>query len=384
MNAPSRPAGGADAGPRLRDLASGNPDPLLLPPLRPALDAIDLSRQFADNVESVVPALADLARQRFAADGVPAGGVAVFSGALDAIERLLLAHTRPGASVLVEDPGYPPVHFVVAALGLKAVPVPVDGCGMVPDAVAELAPGASALIMSPRAQNPVGAVTTPERAAALGAVLDAHPSLLTIEDDHAGDIAGPAYATLAGAGRPRWAVVRSASKSLGADLRLAVVAADASTTAAVRGRQRRGPGWTSGLLQQAVLHQWTDPAAQEALRVAKAAYAERRAALVTALAARGIEGTGESGLNVWIPVADEDTVVSRLREGGYRISAGLRYRRRSPTAVRVTVATLRPEEAPPVADLIAEAVAAGPSCAPASTAAEAGPGGRRTREGQPA
>lgn len=372
MNGPN-PAAGADAGEPLRDLGSGYPDPALLPPLRPALDAIDLSRQLVDNVGSVVPAFEDAVRARYAGDGVPVGDVAVFSGALDAIERLLTAHTAPGAAVLVEDPGYPPVHFLVAALGLKPVPVPVDGQGMVPEAVAGLAAGARALITSPRAQNPTGAVTTPGRAERLRAVLAAHPGLLTIEDDHAGDIAGPAYATLAGEGRARWAVVRSASKSLGADLRLAVLAADRQSMALVRGRQRRGPGWTSGLLQQAVLYQWTDPSALAALERAKAAYAERRAALLAALSAHGIEGTGESGLNVWIPVpdeADEAAVVDRLREGGYRISAGRRYRRQSAPAVRVTVSTLLPEQAPGLAGLIAAAVGAGAR-------------DRRVKEGQP-
>lgn len=367
MNVPNQ-AAGADAGGLLRDLGSGYPDPALLPPLGPALDSIDPSRQLVDNVGSVVPGLEDVVRRRFAADGVPAGDVAVFSGALDAIERLLIAHARPGAGVLVEDPGYPPVHLLVAALGLKAVPVPVDGQGMIPEAVDELAADAQALITSPRAQNPTGAVTTPGRAARLRTVLAGHPGLLSIEDDHAGDIAGPAYATLAGPGRGRWAVVRSVSKALGADLRLAVLAADRQSMVQVRGRQRRGPGWTSGLLQQAVLHQWIDPAAREALAAAKAAYAERRAALLSALSAHGIEGTGESGLNVWIPVADEAAVVDRLREGGYRISAGQRYRRRSAPAVRVTISTLRPEEAPTLAGLIADAVQA--------------PRDRRAKEGQ--
>jgi DNA-binding transcriptional MocR family regulator len=372
VSAPDLP----DAEPPLRDLASGYPDPLLLPPLRPALDAIDLSRQLVDNVDSVVPALLEVARQRYAEDGVPDSHVAVFSSALDAMERILLAHTRPGASVLVEDPGYPPVYFLVAALGLKTVPVAVDAEGMVPEAVAELAGGAAALIMSPRAQNPTGAVTTPERAAALRAVLAPHPGLLTIEDDHAGDVAGPGYATLADPERGRWAVVRSASKSLGSDLRLAVVAADSATGTKVRGRQRRGPGWTSGLLQQAVLHQWTDPAALAALRAAKAAYAERRDALVAALAAHGIEATGRSGLNVWVPVADEDAVVARLHDAGFRISAGVRFRRNSPTAVRVTVSTLLPEEAGHVAGLIAEAVAA-------AEARRDRAAGSRVMEGQP-
>jgi DNA-binding transcriptional MocR family regulator len=348
----------ASASTRVRDLASGNPDPALLPPLRPALDALEPVRTVVNNVDSVLPELAGLARERFARDRIPAESVAVCSGALDAMERVLVANVAPGARILVEDPGYPPVFLLLAALGLKAVPGPVDESGLTPDGLARTVADVQALIVTPRAQNPTGAATTPDRAAGLRDVLREHPDVLVIEDDHAGDIAGPDACTLVEGGRSRWAVIRSASKSLGADLRLALLASDPTTMAMVRGRQRRGPGWVSGLLQQIVTYQWTTGTAIEALRHAKLTYEQRRSALLTALAARGITASGRSGLNVWIPVADEDGVVDRMRRAGYAISAGRRFRRSSPTAVRITISTLAPDEAEAVADAVAEAIAA--------------------------
>jgi DNA-binding transcriptional MocR family regulator len=339
------------------DLKSGNPDPRLLPPLRPALDAVgrDLSR--VDNVESVLPALAEVFTTRFAADGVPARSLVACSGALDAMERVLVARLPPGARVLVEDPGYPPVYYLLAALGLRAVPVEVDQSGPVPAQVERVVGQARAFVLTPRAQNPTGAVLTRDRAATLREVLRPHVDLLVVEDDHAGDVAGPDVATLAEEGR-RWAVIRSASKALGADLRFAVMAADLTTAAMVRGRQRRGPGWVSGVLQQLVLHQWTAPSSVESLRTAKAAYAERRQALVAALAAHGIPVSARSGLNVWVPVADEDTVVAAIRRSGYAVAAGRKFRRAAPPAVRITISTLAPGDAAPVADAVADAVGA--------------------------
>jgi DNA-binding transcriptional MocR family regulator len=354
-----RPRAGAEP---TRDLAGGNPDPALLPPLRPALDVVDTGRPAVDNVASVLPGLVDYAGERFARDGVPVRDIAVCSGALDAMERVLNAHLAPGARVAVEDPGYPPVFFLLASLGLKAVPVAVDEQGPSLDGLAEAARSADALVVTPRAQNPTGAATTPERGAAARAILREHPQLLVIEDDHASDIAGPESAvTLVDDDRARWAVIRSASKSLGADLRVAVAATDPSTMAMLRGRQRRGPGWVSGLLQQIVLRQWTDPESVAQLRAARAAYAERRGALVAALAERGVAATGRSGLNVWVPVADEDAVVASARAAGFAIAPGRRYRRSSPPAVRVTISTLRPDEAPAVAEAIAAAARRTPS-----------------------
>jgi DNA-binding transcriptional MocR family regulator len=132
-----------------------------------------------------------------------------------------------------------------------------------------------------------------------------------------------------------------------------MLAADPATLVALRGRQRRGPGWVSGLLQQVVLHQWTAPAATAALLAARDDYAERRAALRAALAEHGISATGESGLNVWVPVAEEDPVVAGMHAAGYALSAGRRFRRASPPAVRITVSTLLPAEAVAVAVALA-------------------------------
>jgi DNA-binding transcriptional MocR family regulator len=329
----------------VRDLATGNPDPALLPPLPPLRS--DAPRLYGQAVN--LAALTDLARERFRADGVDAGGVAVVSGALDGIERVLGAQLRPGDRVAVEDPGYPGVLDLCRALGLELLPVPVDERGPRPDALtAALAGGAAAVVLTPRAQNPVGAALDDERAEALAGALAASPDPLLLEDDHAGAIAGAPYRTLTPS-RRRWAVVRSVSKSLGPDLRVAALAADPATLGRVEGRQRLGPGWVSHLLQGAVAALWADPGVARALEHAAATYAQRRGALIDALAAQGIAATGGSGLNVWVPVPEEATTVRGLLRSGWAVQAGEAYRVGSPPAVRVTVATLQPGEAPRLA-----------------------------------
>jgi len=239
---------------------------------------------------------------------------------------------------------------LVGALGLVPEPVGLDDEGILPDELARaLAAGAQALILTPRAQNPTGAALGESRVRELRALLDARPDLLLVEDDHAGPVAGAPALTLCHRGRERWAVVRSVSKSLGPDLRVALIAGDPVTVARLEGRHALGSGWVSHILQDVVVSLWSDPATTKRLRQAAAAYAERRQALLRALARRGIPARGRSGLNVWIPVREEAAVIAGLAAAGWGLRPGERYRLKSPSAVRVTTAALRPEEAEPLA-----------------------------------
>lgn len=280
----------------MRDAAAGNPDTALLPPLAPAF-AWAAAQGDREPVlyghAPVEPELARLARADLDADGVPAGPVAVTSGSLDAIERVLAAHVRPGDTVAVEDPGWGSLLDLVPALGLRPVPVGVDDDGPLPGQVRRaLEAGARALIVTDRAQNPTGAAVSAARARALRAVLREHPRTLLVEDDHGHRIVDLPLHPLAGVTR-HWAFVRSVAKAYGPDLRFAVLTGDDLTLDRVRGRQRLGPGWVSRITQRAVVRLWADGAVDP--RAVAEAYGSRRDALIGALAARGSRPTAAAG-----------------------------------------------------------------------------------------
>ncbi len=330
-----------------RNLASGSPDPDLLPRLpsiRPR------SRLYGEPL--IHTALAKLARAQFSADGVDAAHLAVVAGALDGVERVLSAWLRPGDLVAVEDPGYGPILDLLAAMGLVAVPIALDESGVRPDLLARALDGATGFITTPRAQNPTGSAWDRQRAAELVRVLDDYPEVLVIEDDHAGPIAGaPAYTICQK--RARWATARSVSKSLGPDLRLAVLAGDQTTIARVQRRQALGTGWVSYILQELVIELWSDPATNRLLSMAARTYSRRRHALIDALAHLDITATGSSGLNVWLAVPDEHTVTAGLLARGWAVTPGDRFRLVSPPAIRVGIAALTEQEAPQLAADIA-------------------------------
>jgi DNA-binding transcriptional MocR family regulator len=365
----------------VRDLRNGNPDPALLPDLTAVLHRLAPPPTSYGEGTVDLAELHALALDQFRADGVPAERVVVVSGALDGTERVLAAHLRPGDRVAVEDPGFPRVFDLVAAMGFVGVPVAVDDRGPEPAALARtLQAGARALIVTPRGQNPTGAAIDPARARELRIVLADHPHVLTVEDDHLGAIAGAALAPLAtpsthgprrsgprrsgprrdGRGAPtaprRWAVVRSVAKSLGPDLRLAVLTGDDTTLDRVEGRLRLGTGWVSHVLQAAVVDLWTNRAAIAAVARAERTYRRRREALVDALHGVGLDATGRSGLNVWVPVPQETATITGLLERGWAVAAGERFRCAAPPAIRITISQLTPAESRALASDLADVV----------------------------
>ncbi|MFD4031223.1 aminotransferase class I/II-fold pyridoxal phosphate-dependent enzyme [Streptomyces sp. NPDC058637] len=361
----SRPASTArgslriEAPPGVRDLGEGNPDPALLPHIGEALAVAARAYAQQPGMYGEVPVLAELeafARAAMDADGVPGGPLAVTSGSLDAIERVLSAHLKPGDAVAVEDPGWGGLLDLVPALGLRAVPVALDDEGPLPGEVERaLRAGARALVVTDRAQNPTGAAVSGGRAAELRAVLAKHPGVLLVEDDHGHAIVDLPLHPLAGV-TERWAFVRSVAKAYGPDLRLAVLTGDALTVDRVTGRQRLGPGWVSRLLQRTVVHLWTSGAV-DATVIARS-YAERRDALIGALEARGVPAYGRSGMNVWVPVSDETGAVARLLQSGWAVAPGARFRMDSAQGLRLTVSPLTAADIAPLADAVA--AAAGP------------------------
>jgi DNA-binding transcriptional MocR family regulator len=340
-----------------RDLITGGPDPDLLP-LLPAQPARRSARMYAE--APVSPRLRRLAAGQLAADGIDTASLTVTGGALDGIERVLATWLTPADRVIVEDPGHAVTFDLLAAMGFTAVPVPVDDLGVRPaELAAALARGAGALIVTPRAQAATGAAWDAGRAAEIGEVLRRHPSVGVIEDDHAGPVAGvPAFSACAGpsgraglsgragfAGPARWVTLRSVSKSLGPDLRLAVMAGDEATITRVAGRQALGTGWVSYQLQEMVAELWSDASVGRTLAVAAQVYANRGAALRSALAAHGITASGRSGFTCWVPVADEDGVASSLAAAGWAVAPGQRFRIASPPGVRISFARLEEADA---------------------------------------
>ncbi len=329
------------------DLASGNPDPELLPDLGAVISRIDVPR----TLYGEAPVLAEFERavRRHLVD--PPGEMVVVSGALDGIERVLAVHLRPGDRVGIENPGWPAMADLIRAMLLRPVPISIDDQGPMPEALRSSVDTLDALVLTSRVQNPTGACVTASRAEQLSEILDEHPQLLVVEDDHAGPISGTDLFSV-GPGRERWALAASMSKAIGPDLRIAALFGDPATMNGVRGRQSVGPGWVSHLLQRIAGRVLAEQ--QVAFDRATETYGERRLAFVSELERAGIEARAPSGLNVWVPVLDVAAAVAACLDSGYAVRSGDTFVLDDSRAVRVTTSRLSPTQALEVSQVLAQ------------------------------
>ena len=308
------------AAPLAQDLSTGVPDETLLPTLRDVLADLERAGTPSSYLEDpVVAELDSLLRQDWP---YPPPALTVVDGAMDALDLVTRTALRMGARVVVEHPCFPPVVDLLETQAVEVVGVPLDHEGVDPRALADvLRRPVTAVVLQPRGQNPTGVTMSRRRAGELAALL-APTGALVIEDDSVHGLSETPALSLGEWLPDRTVHVRSFSKSHGPDLRLAAVSGPSDLMRAVDARRHLGQGWSSRLLQRILVGLLTSPGVTAQLAVARETYARRRAALVDALAVRGVEVGGVEGLNIWVPVDDETAAVARLASQGIGVSAG--------------------------------------------------------------
>lgn len=327
----------------LADLGSGNPNPVWLPDIGAALTRKPYRPRLYGEA-TVDSGLEVLARRSLTGDCPEHFEVSLTNGAVDAIERLLTAYLVAGDKVAVEDPCFISSVNTLRVAGLQAVGVPVDAQGMQVEGLEQaLAQGAQAVIVTPRAHNPTGCSLSAARARKLRAVLARYPHVLLIVDDHFSLLAVSEYHDVIPPEARRWALIRSVSKMLGPDLRLAFLASDEQTTQRLRLRLAPGTNWVSHLLQDAVGACLSSPEVAAQIAQAREGYAQRRELLATALAAQGIAVTSPAdGLSLWLPLPESSQpVVLALARHGWLVRAGEGFAVQAPAhGLRMTVSTI--------------------------------------------
>lgn len=337
--------------PQAKNYASGTPDPALLPleVMQRAWRAAASQLTHAD-LQYAGPApeqtLESQLLGRLEADLVPASASDLVVGSsaqqlMTLAIQVVTSLTRNSQLLVgVEEPGYPTLFDSYERLGHRLVGVEVDTEGAVPASVGRaLARGASAILLTPRAHNPTGASWSPSRLKELAEVLANYPEAIIIEDDQFAEAANSRSGSLLQDRRltNRVIYIRSFSKVIAPDLRLAVAVARPQLRALLMEGKFYTDGWSSRFSQKALSHALADTELEHAITSARNTYNCRRQLFIQALSAvsRADELTitnAVDGVNVWLSLHHQ---VSASEVAEHAAAAGVLVATGEPFFVKV-------------------------------------------------
>ncbi len=319
-------------------LASGYPHPSLLP-IRALAAAMARAGRRPDAWQRPPVAGLDGLRAWFARSlggQVDAADVIVTPGAQGALTAAFRALLPPGGVLLVESPTYPGALAVAAAAGIRTVPVPVDGDGIRPDALAQAfaATGARAVYCQPAFQNPTGVVLSAERRAQVLAAAAAAGAFV-VEDDYGRWLAHerPAPPPLLTQDRDGRVVhLTSLTKPASPSLRVGALIARGPVAERLRAVRVVDDFFVSRPLQETALELVSSPAWPRHVANLARALTARRAALTLALRQRIPQFTipvlPRGGATLWVRLPGdvaEDQLASRASRHGTVISPGRNF-----------------------------------------------------------
>ena len=218
---------------------------------------------------------------------VDAADVIITPGAQGALTAAFRALVPAGGTILVESPTYPGALAVAAAAGIRTVPVPVDGDGIPPGALAQAlaATGARAVYCQPAFQNPTGSVLAAGRRAQVLAAAAGHGAFV-VEDDYGRWLAHerPAPPPLISQDEDGRVVhVTSLTKPASPSLRIGALVARGPVAERLRAVRVVDDFFVSRPLQETALELVSSPAWPRHLAGLGRLLAARRATLVAAL-----------------------------------------------------------------------------------------------------
>ncbi|GBQ82620.1 aminotransferase-like domain-containing protein [Asaia krungthepensis] len=185
----------------------------------------------------------------------PRSGIILTHGASQALELSIRSLTRPGDTILVEDPGYCNLFPALRALGLTLHGVPRLKDGPCLESFERLLreKQPKAFVLNTRLHNPTGTSCSAPVLHKLLRIAEAH-GILLIEDDIFGDLAPDTSPTLAYLGQLDHVIrISSFSKTISPGLRVGYVATGAATARHIL-KLKMASSLTSAHISEAIVH----------------------------------------------------------------------------------------------------------------------------------
>lgn len=318
------------ARPEVISFAGGLPAPELFDAagMRAAFDAVLADEGRAALQYSTTegdPGLRAATAARLTGRGLPTGAeqLLVTTGSQQGLTLLAAALVEPGDTVLVEDPCYLAALQVFGFAGARIVAVPSDEDGPDPAALdALVARERPKLFYSvPTFQNPTGRTMTAERRRAVAEVA-VRRGLWVVEDDPYGELryegeSVPWISSYEGAA-DRTVLLGSYSKIMAPGLRLGWLRAPEALLRACAVAKQAADLHTSTVNQLAAARYLADRDLDAHLARVRAAYGERRDAMLAGLADALPEGSSwnrpEGGMFLWATLPPGSDATASLKE----------------------------------------------------------------------
>lgn len=251
--------------------------------------------------------------------------IVVTSGAQHAIDLVARVLVEPGATVAVEEPGYPPVSELLRINGANVIGVPVDDQGIVVDAIP---PSARLVYVTPSHQYPLGMTLSRPRRLELLRWANTHDAAI-VEDDYDTEFrhsARPLEPLQRLDAHGRVVYIGTFSKTLAPSLRMGFAAVPRTIAPAIHAL-RQAIDWCPPSPSQAAMATFIDEGhLQRHLRRAQRVYRERRhlmwTALADKLARRGRALPSDAGLHITVLLDDritDDELRASTRANGLRV-----------------------------------------------------------------
>lgn len=228
--------------------------------------------------------------------------VVLTAGAQHAIVSALATVTTPGDVVVAESMSYPGLRTAADHVGVRLVGLPMDGEGLVPDALAaacgRLRP--RALYCTPTLQNPTGAVLSAPRRSEIAAVAARH-GVVVIEDDTYGFLAPDAPPPLTADLGPLGVYVTTLSKSVLAGLRIGYLVTEPQLATRIASTVM-STVWMAPPAMARLATRLIETGTATAVADWKRAEGRRRLALAHATLPTLAPPGAESSLHCWLPL----------------------------------------------------------------------------------
>lgn len=227
------------------------------------------------------------------------------NGAQHALSASLSILCGPGGTLFVEEQTYPGVLTLARHLGVRLVPVAMDGEGILPDRLerllAEETGTHKAVYVTPTMHNPTTASMSRARRQAVAEVCRASGTVI-IEDDVYSLAPDPAYPPIASLAPEQVFYINSLSKTLNPALRIGGLAVPQAwlerAEAAIH-----ASGMMISPLSCMVMEQWLLDGTADAISAAIQEEAVRRRKLALEMFGKAVRQPIHTGYHLWMPLS---------------------------------------------------------------------------------